>query len=225
MGFHVVAYGFQPPPGCPKGHYLGRCTVCLGTRAHRPCFDLSVCLQPVCLSPVCPSLFCRSDWLANPIACASFRCLKICSIFIRTSRLAPYPAQTPSISVPCLLTTKMVSASSSRAPRASQNPALELPRFTHVTGKNGASIPIAKASKQELVAGLEQYSRRHGEYPDSYPGGPQDLSDSDNESSGDELRWCVNRSICGCLFVLFRATDLFEVGGSTTSMTFQPLVR
>jgi hypothetical protein len=43
-----------------------RCTVCLGTSAHRPCFDLSVCLQPVCLSPVCPS-----DWLANPIACAS----------------------------------------------------------------------------------------------------------------------------------------------------------
>jgi hypothetical protein len=32
---------------------------------------LSVCLQP-CLSPVCPSLSCRSDWLANPIVCASF---------------------------------------------------------------------------------------------------------------------------------------------------------
>ena len=44
----------------------------MGTSAHRPCFDLSVCLQSVCLSPVCPSLFCRSDWLANPIACASF---------------------------------------------------------------------------------------------------------------------------------------------------------
>ena len=79
----------------------------------------------------------------------------------------------------------MVSASSSRAPRASQNPAP--PRFTHVTGKNGASIPVAKASKQELITGLEQYSRRHGEYPDSYPGGPQDLSDSDDEDSGDEL--------------------------------------
>ena len=50
----------------------GRCTVCLGTSAHRPCFGLSVCLQLVCLSPVCPSLFCPSDWLANPIACASF---------------------------------------------------------------------------------------------------------------------------------------------------------
>jgi hypothetical protein len=81
----------------------------------------------------------------------------------------------------------MVSASSSRAPRApraSQNPAP--PRFTHVTGKNGASIPVAKASKQELITGLEQYFRRHGEYPDSYPGGPQDLSDSDDEDSGDE---------------------------------------
>src|ERR1700734_95670 len=62
MGFHVVAYGFQSSPWCPKGHYLGRRTVCLGPSAHRSCFDLSVCL-----SPVCPS-----DWLANPIACASF---------------------------------------------------------------------------------------------------------------------------------------------------------
>jgi hypothetical protein len=37
-----------------------RRSVCLGISAHRPCFD-----------PVCPSLFCRSDWLANPIPCAS----------------------------------------------------------------------------------------------------------------------------------------------------------
>jgi hypothetical protein len=72
MGFYVVAYGFQSPLGCPKDYYLGCCTVCLGTSAHRPCFDLSVCLQFVCLSPVCPSLFCLSDWLANPIAYASF---------------------------------------------------------------------------------------------------------------------------------------------------------
>ena len=50
MGY-VVAYGFQSPLWRPKGQYLGRCTVCLGTSAHRPCFDLSVCLQPVCLSP------------------------------------------------------------------------------------------------------------------------------------------------------------------------------
>src|ERR1700733_4823107 len=71
-GFGVVTYGFQTSPGCPKDYYLGRCTVCLGTSAHRPCFDLSVCFQSVCLLPVCPSLFCRSDWLANPIACASF---------------------------------------------------------------------------------------------------------------------------------------------------------
>src|SRR5271156_2384397 len=35
--------------------YLGRRTACLGTSAHRPCFDLSVCLQPVCLSPVSQS--------------------------------------------------------------------------------------------------------------------------------------------------------------------------
>jgi hypothetical protein len=71
-GFGVVTYGFQSSPWCPKGHHLGRCTVCLGTSAHRPCFDPSACLQPVCLSPACPSLFCPSDWLANPIACASF---------------------------------------------------------------------------------------------------------------------------------------------------------
>jgi len=32
----------------------------------------SALFRPICLSPVCPSLFCRSDWLANPIACASF---------------------------------------------------------------------------------------------------------------------------------------------------------
>jgi hypothetical protein len=31
----------------------------------------STLFRPVCLSPVCP-LLCRSDWLANPIACASF---------------------------------------------------------------------------------------------------------------------------------------------------------
>jgi len=24
--------------------------------------------------PICPSHFCRSDWLANPIVCASFPC-------------------------------------------------------------------------------------------------------------------------------------------------------
>jgi hypothetical protein len=32
----------------------------------------SALFRPVCLQPVCPSLFCPSDWLANPIACASF---------------------------------------------------------------------------------------------------------------------------------------------------------
>jgi hypothetical protein len=81
----------------------------------------------------------------------------------------------------------MVSASCSRAPRAPQNPTFELPRFTHVAGRNRRPIPIAKASKQELVAGREQYSRKHGKYPDNYPGGPQGLLDGDDESSGDEL--------------------------------------
>jgi hypothetical protein len=32
----------------------------------------SACFRPVCLSSTCLSLFCRSDWLANPITCASF---------------------------------------------------------------------------------------------------------------------------------------------------------
>src|ERR1700728_2504022 len=50
MGFYVVAYGFQSSPWCPKDYYLGRCTVCLGTSAHRPCFDLSVCLSVFNLS-------------------------------------------------------------------------------------------------------------------------------------------------------------------------------
>jgi hypothetical protein len=75
MGFCAVAHGFQSSPWCPNGHYLGHCTVCLGISAHRPCLDLSVYLQSICLSPVC-LLFCRSDWLANPITYASFRCLK-----------------------------------------------------------------------------------------------------------------------------------------------------
>jgi hypothetical protein len=44
----------------------------LGTSVHRPCFDLSICLQSVRLSPCLSITFCRSDWLANPIACASF---------------------------------------------------------------------------------------------------------------------------------------------------------
>jgi hypothetical protein len=51
----------------PKDHCLGRCTVCLGTSAHRPCFDLSIYLQSVCLS-----LSRLSDRLANLIARASF---------------------------------------------------------------------------------------------------------------------------------------------------------
>jgi hypothetical protein len=52
---YVVTYGFQSPLWRPKGQYLGRCTVCLGISAHRPCFDLSV-----------------YHLIANPIACASF---------------------------------------------------------------------------------------------------------------------------------------------------------
>ena len=42
--------------------------VCLVTSAYRP---VSTCLSVFNLS-LCPSLFCRSDWLANPIAYASF---------------------------------------------------------------------------------------------------------------------------------------------------------
>ena len=63
--------GFSLRRSVLKATILGHCTVCLGIKAHRPCLDLSVYLQSVYLSPVCP-LFCRSDWLANPIACASF---------------------------------------------------------------------------------------------------------------------------------------------------------
>src|SRR5271156_2569582 len=50
MGFCAVAYRFQSSSWCPKDLYLGRCTVCLGTSAHRPCFDLSICLSSTCLS-------------------------------------------------------------------------------------------------------------------------------------------------------------------------------
>ena len=48
---HIWVSVFSTRAWRPKGQYLGRCTVCLGVSAHRPCFDLSVCLQPVCLSP------------------------------------------------------------------------------------------------------------------------------------------------------------------------------
>jgi hypothetical protein len=57
-GFGVVTYGFQSSLWCPKGYYLGRCTVCLGTSAHRPCFDPSVCLSPEILTP--PHISCRT---------------------------------------------------------------------------------------------------------------------------------------------------------------------
>src|SRR5271155_1939201 len=69
MGFWAVAYRFQSSSGCPKDHYLGRCTVCLGTSAHRPCFDLSVCLQPVCLSPDSQSYCLRFFFPASPTSC------------------------------------------------------------------------------------------------------------------------------------------------------------
>src|SRR5437763_17158988 len=71
-GFHVVAYGFQSPLWRPKCQYLGRCTVCLGTSAHRPCFDLSVCLQPLCLSSTCLSVFNLSVCL-QPVCLSSTR--------------------------------------------------------------------------------------------------------------------------------------------------------
>ena len=66
LGFYAVAYGFQSLPWCPKGDYLGCCTVCLVTSAHRPCFDLSVCLQPVCLQPVCLQPVCLQPVCLSP---------------------------------------------------------------------------------------------------------------------------------------------------------------
>ena len=39
---HTWVSVFQSSSQCPKGHYLGRCMVYLGTSAHRPCLDLSV---------------------------------------------------------------------------------------------------------------------------------------------------------------------------------------
>src|SRR5271163_5113838 len=58
--------GFQSPLQRPKGYYLGRRTACLGTSAHRPCFDLSVCLQPVCLQPVCLQPVCLQPVCLSP---------------------------------------------------------------------------------------------------------------------------------------------------------------
>jgi hypothetical protein len=148
----ALSHRFQSSSWCPKEDAA---RVPAPTGLFRP-VCLSVCLQPV--------------WLANLIACASFRCLKLLYSSICIFWLAPTQPKPLSISFHCLITIEIVSASSSHAPRASQNPALELPRFTHVARKNKATIPIAKASKQELVARLEQYSRRHG---DNYPGGPK----------------------------------------------------
>src|SRR5271156_6482874 len=68
LGYVLSHMGFQSPLQRPKGYYLGRCTACLGTSAHRPCFDLSVCLS-VCLSVFNLSVY---HLIANPIACASF---------------------------------------------------------------------------------------------------------------------------------------------------------
>ena len=81
-------------------------------------------------------------------------------------------------------------AASSRTPRTSRyNPALETPRFTHVSGRNGALIPVGKATREEIATGLEEYLSSHGQYPNNYPGGPQDLSDSEDDllDSEDDL--------------------------------------
>jgi hypothetical protein len=156
----------------------------LGYQRPSACFDLSVCLSVFSLSVHHFSVD-LTGWLIRLPALLFVA--SNCSILPFASSDWPLPSPNLCLSFPYLITIEIVSASSSHAPRASQNPALELPRFTHVAGKNRATIPIAKASKQELVAGLGQYSQRHGEYPDNYPGGPQDLSDSGDESSGDEL--------------------------------------
>src|SRR5436309_968558 len=80
LGFYAVAYRFQSLPWCPKGHYLVCCTVCLVTSAHRPCFDLSVCLQPVCLSSTCLSVFNLSVCL-QPV-CLSSTCLSVFNLSV-----------------------------------------------------------------------------------------------------------------------------------------------
>jgi hypothetical protein len=114
--------------------------------------------------------------IANPIACASFRCLKTALSSIRTFRLALNPAHP--LPLPYHFPAYLPSRWSPLRP-----PALAAPLKTQLSNspdsptsaENGASIPITKASKQELITGLEQYFRRHGEYPNNYPGGPQDL--------------------------------------------------
>jgi hypothetical protein len=53
----VVAYGFQSSSQCPKGHYLGRCTVLF---------------RPVCLSSTCLSITFLSIWLASQSDCLRF---------------------------------------------------------------------------------------------------------------------------------------------------------
>jgi hypothetical protein len=59
--------------------------------------------------------------------------------------------------------------------------AAEAPRFTYVSSQSGDLIPIGKATKEELAAGLEEYLSRHGQYPDNYPRGPDDISDSEDD--------------------------------------------
>jgi hypothetical protein len=51
--------GFSHRRSVLKATYLGRCTVYLGTSAHRPYFGLSVHHFSALLFPASPSLFCR----------------------------------------------------------------------------------------------------------------------------------------------------------------------
>ena len=59
----------------------------------------------------------------------------------------------------------MAPASSSRAPRTSRlslDTAAEAPRFPYVSSQSEDLIPLGKATKEELAAGLEEYLGWHG---------------------------------------------------------------
>jgi hypothetical protein len=64
-GFCICHMGFSHRRSVPRWLYRTLHGL-LGAQLSSACFDLSVCLQPVY------HFLYRSDWLANPIACASF---------------------------------------------------------------------------------------------------------------------------------------------------------
>ena len=76
---------------------------------------------------------------------------------------------------PCLV------FSAPQTSRLSLDTAAEALHFTYVSSQSGDLIPIGKPTKEELAAGLEEYLGRHGQYPDNYPGAPDDISDSEDD--------------------------------------------